>query len=289
LDLHVHGNHHLGVANASEDCKQVGGEGTVRPVQDDKKAEEDGHDGVQGDLDLSIGLLARVSESIDTNENDDNKVVNDSVIHVDRARPEAGEGVVLLIQPDVVDLMHKLDLLLLDSLLVVLRVDLVFVDDLPKVHVVADGEDESKDFGSLHGVVDIDTILITGCDLILDSLSICPELASGWPGDVEQAWNEHDLHEPEPDPVDIAWIDSLRVVRNSVSHPLRGVENKGEEVEHDCDTVPNDQGCLDFFKVLGELVVLVLIEDMETENESTEQPCDELSEHTRPALVVEEK
>ena len=58
--------------------------------------------------------MTTYTEGTDGDEGDSEHVVNDPVVHAEDPRLVAGEGIELLVLPDVVDLVDELDFLLLD-------------------------------------------------------------------------------------------------------------------------------------------------------------------------------
>ena len=168
----------------------------------------------------------------------------------------------------------------------VASVDLVLFEDVEQIDVVQECHDECGDLKRLHDPPS-DWAIFFAVDEG-DGISFGPEVAGGWPGDVEQERDQHDLHHPEPNSVNGAPL-LLRVEINLVGESFEAEQHDGDGVEDDVCCCCQEEDHLDLVEVLHESIELILGCDVEAEVESTEHVGEPESGVGWPILIVEEE
>ena len=102
---------------------------------------EDSHQDMHRDDHSTIVKVGFRLQCVHTDENDREHVVDDAMVDGAYATPERAEREVFLSGPDFVDAVRILDLLLLHSMLVELRRDLVPVNVTEQLHIIQEGHE----------------------------------------------------------------------------------------------------------------------------------------------------
>lgn len=90
----------------------------------------------------------------------------------------------MLVVPNRVDSKHIFDFFLHNRVLVEIYIDLVVLDSLEQENVVAESNEERDDLDATHNPVlcrEIFVVYVISTISEDDSITLCPEIASGWP------------------------------------------------------------------------------------------------------------
>ena len=143
------------------------------------------------------------------------------------------------------------------------RGNLILVDELEQHEVVSQSPEVGNGKQCLHDPPVQHAVLVLGSLAVqqLDSFSFCSEITGSRPSDIDKAWQEHDLADPEirTEEVELLGVCGLQPVAQS----LFNVEIQADRVEDDGNDCPNDYHLVHQVIVLHEFIVMLLVWDME--------------------------
>ena len=168
------------------------------------------------------------------------------------------------------------------------RGNLILVDELEQHEVVSQSPEVGNGKQCLHDPPVQHAVLVLGSLAVqqLDGFSFCSEIARSRPSDIDKAWQEHDLADPEirAEEVELLGVRGLQPVAQS----LFNVEVHANRIEDDGNKCPNDDHPVHQVVVLHEEIVIFLIRDVEVCQQNAHHVrCEELSRVRRPVLIVE--